>query len=97
MSGFGWWCPSTVPAQVAAHACATHETIQAAEVLASLPKAGAPRHTPRPGAGEGNVSGIFRDERDDFFFQRSFLQARAELLQLLGVSWGVCQVRIDSV
>lgn len=66
-------------------------------MLASLPRAGAPRHTPRPGAGEGNVSGIFRNERDDFFFQRSFLQARAELLQLLGVSWGVCQVKIDSV
>lgn len=46
----------------------------------------------------GSIPGNFqsppapRGGVEDFRFQRSFLEARAELLQLLGASWAMCQV-----
>lgn len=93
--------------QVAAHACAAHETALAAELLASLPRRGPPgtgRRSPQqhpsavwpPGAeASGNgVAGVFLSGGGGrlFAFQRSFLEARAELLRLLGACWGMCQV-----
>lgn len=85
--------------QVAAYACAAHETARAVELLASLPRQRSWRRTSSArsasssSSAEGNVAGTYRSERDDFLFQQAFLQARAELLQLLGASWGMCQVR----
>ena len=95
--------------QVAAHACAAHETALAAELLASLPRRGAPgagRRSPQPqpssvwppadssGNGVATVflSGSGGSSGGVFAFQRSFLEARAELLRLLGACWGMCQV-----
>lgn len=89
--------------QVAAHASAHHVTVQATELVASIPRSASfqrafkhRRHacggSGGGGGGDGNISGVFRVDRDEFSFQRSFLEARAELLQLLGASWGMCQV-----
>lgn len=86
--------------QVAAHASAHHVTVQAAELVTSIPRSASfrrafkhRRHACGGGGGDGNISGVFRVDRDEFSFQRSFLEARAELLQLLGASWGMCQVK----
>ncbi len=100
----------TKNAQVAAHACAAHETALAAELLSSLPRRGPTgttgRRSPQPssswpgvdtaGGGSG-VGGVFvsRGGGGAFAFQRSFLRARGELLCLLGACWGMCQVRCD--
>lgn len=96
--------------QVAAHACAAHETALAAELLASLPRRRPPgtgRRSPQPqpsaawppgGEASGNgvavvcLSGGSGGGGGTFAFQRAFLEARAELLRLLGACWGMCQV-----
>ena len=86
----GWLCirHHRRRSQVAAYACAAHEIMLASEALASLPRRGSVGAS----GDSRNVPGSIRDDRDDFSFQRSFLRARAELLQLLGASWGMCQV-----
>ncbi|CAM9550175.1 unnamed protein product, partial [Scytosiphon promiscuus] len=92
---------------VAAHACAAHETALAAELLDSLPRPGRGREGALSGAagiagrgarGGGGVGALLsggggRGGRGGglFVFQRNFLQARAELLRLLGACWGMCQ------
>eukprot|EP00903_Cladosiphon_okamuranus_P011658 g10966.t1 len=92
---------------VAAHACAAHETALAAELLPSLPRRGLPgtgRRSPQPqpstvwptgveASGYG-IAAVFVSGGSGgglFAFQRSFLEARAELLRLLGACWGICQ------
>ncbi|CAM9795720.1 unnamed protein product, partial [Choristocarpus tenellus] len=78
--------------QVAAHACASHEMRLAVEGLALLLPPGGGKQS----WSDSGISSYFDDPvprvyAEAFSFQRSFLEARSELLQLLGASWAMCQ------
>ncbi|CAM9167021.1 unnamed protein product, partial [Discosporangium mesarthrocarpum] len=87
---------SSSPDQVAAHACAAHEILLASQELSVIPVGIAGRER-RLWAGQARGTSTYSSasggsqENSSFSFQYRYLEARAELLQLLGASWAMCQ------